>query len=124
MYRHFPILIESTSIPFPDSWEETAQKITTEFETENGHRKLVVVRSARMSFRGTFTVTNRWLKKFRTWRNMDAVGLSVYDAKTDAYKTYTVSFREDSFRYTLIKGSERMTLTDGLYNLSFELEEF
>ena len=52
------------------------------------------------------------------------MSVSVYDAEFEQYKTLTMAIGEDSFTYSLIKGSERVGRTNGLYKLSFDLEEF
>lgn len=124
MLTSYPIKINSTSIPFPDSWKETPKKITNEFETEAGGRQVIVVRNNRLNIYASFTVSSRWLKKFEEWRDANTLTVSIFDAETTAYKNHTMSILDESFRYELIRYTEGMSNTNGLYKLSFELEEF
>lgn len=124
MLTSYPIKINNTAIPFPDSWDETPKKVAHEFMMENGHRKKIEVRNSLLSISASFTVSSRWLKKFEIWRDMFTLTVSIYDAETSAYKDYTMEITDESFSYSLIKNSKRVGNTDGLWNLSFELEEF
>ena len=124
MLTSYPIKINNTAIPFPDSWEENPRKVSTEFMMENGGRKKIGIRNKLMSISAAFTVSSRWLKKFEEWRDASTLTVSIYDALTSAYVNYTMEITDDSFSYSLIKDSKRMANTEGLWRLSFELEEF
>ncbi len=123
MLSSYPIKINNVAIPFPDRWSETPKKISNEFETESGGRQLIVVRNKRLEVSASFTVSSRWLKRFEAWRDANYVTVSVYDAGSNAYVSYNMDIVSESFRYELIRHSERMKNTNGLYKLSFELEE-
>ena len=124
MLTSYPIKINNTAIPSPDSWEENPRKISNEFMMENGGRKKIGVRTTLMSISASFTVSSRWLKKFESWRDDETLTVSIYDALTNAYVNYTMEITDDSFSYNLIKNSKRLRNTEGLWRLSFELEEF
>ena len=124
MLTSYPIKINNTVIPFPENWEENPKKISNEFATEAGGRKKIEIRNKRLSVSASFTVSSRWLKQFELWRDASTLTVSIYDAETTAYKNYTMEILDDSFSYNLIKNSKRMRNTDGLWRLSFDLEEF
>lgn len=124
MLTSYPIKINNTAIPFPDTWEENPRKISTEFQMENGGRKKIGIRNKLMSISAAFTVSSRWLKKFEAWRDASTLTVSIYDAQTGAYKNYTMEVMDDSFSYNLIKNTKRLGNTEGLWRLSFDLEEF
>lgn len=124
MLSSYPIEINNEAIPFPDTWSENPKKIASQFETEDGHRKVIVKRTGRLAVSASFTVSSRWLKKFMAWRDATSLVLSVYDAKINSYHNYTVDIDPDSFTYELIRHSERVKNTEGLYRLSFDMEEF
>ena len=46
------------------------------------------------------------------------------DGAAEDDKNYTMEILDDSFSYNLIKNSKRMKNTEGLWRLSFDLEEF
>lgn len=124
MLKNYPILINNDPIPFPDSWDEVLNKIVTNFETEAGGRKQVVIRGSRLKISGSWTVSSRLLKTFQEYRNANSLTVSVYDAVTNGYVSHTMSIVEDSFTYELIQNSKLVQNTNGLYRLSFDLEEF
>ena len=124
MIASYPIKINSNAIPFPETWSENPQRIAKNFRTESGARQLIIKRNTSMTFSGTWKVSSRWLKKFEDIRKLTSFTLSVYDASTNAYKDYTVSVTDDSFNYSLIKGSKRVQNTNGLWEVSFDMEEF
>lgn len=124
MLTSYPIKINNTAIPFPENWEENPKKISTEFATEAGGRKKIEIRNKRLSVSASFTVSSRWLKQFELWRDASTITVSIYDAETTAYKNYTMEILDESFSYNLIKNSKRMRNTEGLWRLSFDLEEF
>lgn len=124
MLTSYPIKINNTVIPFPDSWQVNPIKTSSEFETEDARRIKVVRRTTRMSVSASFTVTSRWLKKFDTWRRSDSLSVRFYDPFMGNYNEFTMDIEDNSFNYSLINGSKRVKNTDGLYTLSFNLEEF
>ena len=124
MLKNYPIKINNVAIPFPKEWSENPVKIVNNFETEAGGRKQIITRIGRLNASGTWTVSSRWLKKFLTWRKEPTLSVQIYDAETDAYITHTMSINEDSFQYDLIRDSKLCNNTNGLYELTFELEEF
>ena len=124
MLTTYPIKINNTSIPWPDSWDEHADRVANEFQTEAGTRQKIVVRSKRLTITANFTVSNRWLKKFEEWRDASTLTVSIYDAVSGGYVSHTMEITDDSFSYSLIKNSQRAGNTNGLWRLSFDLEEF
>ena len=124
MLTSYPIKINNTPIPFPDSWDEKPVKLSSEFETEDGSRIKIIRRVSRLSISASFTVSSRWLKKFKQWRKENTLSVYVYDPDNNGYQAHTMEISDDSFSYSLIKGSERARNTNGLYKLSFDLEEF
>ena len=112
MLTSYPIKINNTPIPFPDSWSENPIKISSEFETEDGHRIKTVKRVTRLSISASFTVSSRWLKKFKQWRKESTLSVYVYDPDNNGYQAYIMEISDDSFSYSLIKGSERASNTN------------
>lgn len=124
MLKNYPTLINGTAIPFPDSWEESPNKIVSNFESEAGGRKQIVIRGSRLKASGEWTVSSRWLKTFKEFRAANVLSVELYDAVTGARATHNMSIIEDSFTYALIPGSKIAGNTDGLYKLTFDMEEF
>lgn len=124
MLSSYPYKINNEAIPFPTDWEENPVKITESFETESGHRKVIVKRTGRLAVSARFKVSSYWLKKFMQWRDAASFTLSKYDAVSGAYVNYTMDIDPDSFRSRVVPHSEMVQNTNGLYYLSFDMEEF
>lgn len=124
MLKSYPVKINEVSIPFPDSWSESPKKITNSFETEDGHRKVLVVRTERLTASVSYTVSSRWLSWFKYWRRLSSLTVQIYDVTSGAYSTKTMDIVPDSFKYDLVRHSEGIANTEGLWKLSFDLEEF
>lgn len=124
MLRNRPISIESVIIPFPKSWSVSPKRVANNYKSESGTRQAVVVRNSMPTFSGSWVVSSKWLKKFLDFRDMDQLALSVWNIQTSEFESYTVSITDDSFQYDLIPGSENVKNTDGLYNVSFDMEVF
>lgn len=124
MLRSYPIKFNNVAIPFPKTWNENPQKITNTFDMENGGLNKIVVRTERKAVNASFVVSSRWLKKFKDYRAMNSITVDCYDASTNAYKSHTMFIVDESFNYDLIPNSDRVRNTNGLWTLSFDLEEF
>ena len=123
MLTSYPTKINNTPIPFPDSWTETPVKSGNRFETEDGGIRQIIIRSKRLKASAKFTVTNRWLKKFMGYRDANTISVDIYDSLTTAMVNHTMFIDYESFSYELIPASKRAGGTDGLWRLSFDLEE-
>lgn len=123
-YNAYPIIMNGEQIPFPDSWDENPKKISNTFETEAGTIRKIITRSSRMGISASFTVTDRWLKKFKALRDLSGFSVRVFDATANGYQQINMFIDDDSFQYSLITASRYENGTTGLYKLSFDLEEF
>jgi hypothetical protein len=124
MLSSYPTQINGETIPFPDTWSENPQKIVNQFETEAGGLKHIVIRSSRLSADASFTVTSRWLKKFLQFRNLDQLTVTIYNAVSDSRTSHTMFIDPESFSYELVHESRYAQNTNGIYKLSFSIEEF
>lgn len=124
MLSSYPTQINGETIPYPDSWSENPQKIVNQFETEAGGLKHIVIRSSRLSADASFTVTSRWLKKFLQFRNLDQLTVTIYNAVSDSRTSHTMFIDPESFSYELVHESRYAQNTNGIYKLSFSIEEF
>lgn len=124
MLNSYPYKINNIAIPYPDSWSEKPKKLANTFETEAGTMKKIIVRTSKLSISASFTVTSFWLKKFQQFRDMDVLTLSKFNAQAGGYSDYTVCIDDESFEYDLITASRFANNTNGLYRLSFNLEEY
>ena len=59
---------------------------------------------------------------YQMWAKVDSLDVSIYDATANGYTNRVMRIRD--FKASPVEWSERMKDTDGIWNISFSLEEF
>lgn len=119
----YPTTINSTAIPVPVSWNETAEVVENVNTTEAGTDVIDVLRVDKLTVNAAFDVSSAWLATFKGWANStSALTVKIYDAPTDAYVTRYMRIR--NFAANLAPYSDRTEGTKGLWNVTFDLIEF
>lgn len=116
------ILFDSTSIPFANSWVENPQKLRNTFTTEAGTEIDLIVRDDKLSISASYTCLDNLLQTFFTFRDKNSFVLTRYNPKTKSSETRTV--RMTDFNYELLPKSYGLTGQNGVWKVSFNLEEF
>lgn len=116
------ILFDSTPIPFPQSWVENPQKLKNTFTTEAGTEIDLIVRDSKLSVSVSTTCLDNELKTYFQFRDKDSFVLTKYDPLTKSSITATV--RMTDFNYGLVRKSAELSVTNGVWDVSFNLEEF
>lgn len=111
----------NTKILRPISWSETSNVIETVQVTEAGTDVINVTRYDKISISAEFGCTDAWAKTFREFSRLDTFTLTRYDVVSGEEEERTVRMR--NYTQTLVKDSETLAGFNGLYNISFELEE-
>ena len=122
MLSNFPIKFNNEKIFEPSSWEENSEVIENVTQTEAGTDQIVVTRYDKLLISCSFQCSHTWAKKFKTYSTFDEITVSMYDILTETYKNRMMRIRD--FKVSLIEDSWRTRGTNGLYNVSFSLEEF
>lgn len=122
MLKRYPVIINNTVIPFPDSWNEDYEVIEEVNETEAGTEQVSVTRYGKMSVSASFSCTSEWVKRFRVFESTDILRVNIYDAVTEGYLLHRMRLR--NLKTALEPGSENVSSTFGLWKVSFNLEEF
>jgi len=89
---------------------------------DNGIFKGIVTRYDKLSVSASFQCSSTWAGKFKTYSKRDSITVSLYDIETHAYKNRSMRLR--SFKAVPAPYSEKNRSTDGLWTVSFTLEEF
>lgn len=119
----YPVTINSTAIPVPISWNETAEVVENVNTTEAGTDVVDILRTDKLTVNASFNVSSAWLATFKGWANStSALTVKIYDAVTDAYVTRYMRIR--NFTNNLVENSDRTSGTIGLWNVTFDLIEF
>lgn len=112
----------TTEIIWAKSWVENPQKLKNTFTTEAGTEIDLIVRASKLSVSASYKCTDNWVKTFMQFRDMDSFTLKTYNVLTKTYKTNTV--RMTDFNYSLVPKSQDFAATNGIWEVSFNLEEF
>ena len=97
------------SIPYM-SWEETFDVIENTSSSEAGTDIVAVVRYGKLTVSCSYKVTSAWVKIFETFR------------ETETYDERRVRMR--GYRASKVRHSESLSVTQGIWEVSFELIQF
>ena len=122
MLSSYPIKFNNEVIFEPESWEESSNVVETINTTEAGTDQIIVTRYDKLSISCSFMCSSVWAKKFKEYSRQDSMAVSIYDLIEQAYKIRTMRIRD--FKASLVDNSWKTPNTNGLWNVSFSLQEF
>jgi hypothetical protein len=122
MLSNYPIYFDETKLFTPESWEESYAVVESTNQTEAGTDQVIVTRYDKLSVSASFQCSSRWAATFAAFRDKDSIAVKLYDLKEQGYKTRTMRMR--NFKTGPEKNSEKTKGTNGLYTVSFDLQEF
>lgn len=122
MLSEYPIKFGQEVIFTPESWEESSEVIENINTTEAGTDQIAVTRCDKLSISCSFQCSSLWAKKFKEYSKQDEIAVSIYDLIDETYKVRNMRIR--NFRASLVSGSWHTPNTAGLWDVSFDLEEF
>lgn len=122
MLSDFPIYFDTTEIIRPSKWEETYDVIDSVNVSEAGTDIVDVSRDSKLSISATFKCSSYWAQTFMTFRTALTIAVKIYDTETGGYKTYDMRMR--NFKQKLKPKSEKVLYGNGVYEVSFKLEEY
>lgn len=119
----YPIKFNDTALPFPTGWQQTFNKVQSSLQSEGGTDLIQSIRKNKLSVSAQFVVADDALVKFFKQCDMlDSFTLSQYSPLTSTYEERTV--RMENFSYSSRRKSEKLTAVTGVWDVSFNLEEF
>lgn len=116
-----------TTILFPTSMDRDSNDIEQEFITESGKTQVISTRKDKQSVSMTFTCSSAWLKTFKEFYMLDSFTFEEYNSLSNsainANETRTV--RMKNYKESFIPKSNTVdsSVSQGLWNVSFTLEE-
>lgn len=122
MLIDYPVKFGEEEIPEPEEWSEESSVIENVNQTEAGTDQISVTRYDKLSVSCSFQCSHRWASKFKDYSKKDSISVRMYDIELGGYKTRTMRIR--SFKADPVKNSQRTPNTNGLWEISFHLEEF
>lgn len=122
MLNEFPVRINGVELFESNQWDEESEVIENKYETEAGTDQVSVTRYDKLSVSAQFRCQSEWLGQFKRWSKMDSLTVDIYDAPSNGYISRTMRMR--NFKNTLIEFSEKVKDTNGVWDVTFDLEEF
>lgn len=110
-----------TAILRPLSWSETSNVIESVTTSEAGTDIINVVRYDKLTISCEFGCSDAWAKTFKSFSLLNSFTLTRYDVISETDETRTVRMR--NYSQSLVKDSERVSASNGLYSVTFDLEE-
>jgi len=118
----YPMMFNTTVIPFPTSYTEEHETVDNVKQTEAGTDIVTVARYGKLKASMTIVCMQSVLQTLAGFSNIASFTFKRYNPVTDAYGEKTVRMR--NFQYSPRKGSEDLTEVKGVWEVSFVLEEF
>ena len=118
----YPIKINSTAIPFSGSMEEKYDTIESVNMSEAGTDIVQTERLGKLTLSIKYKILSPWVETFEGWAfNNSYKNVSIYDFTTGAYKDHQMRMR--NYKKSLVKNSEKLSVTTGIWEVSFDLIE-
>lgn len=123
MYADFPIYFDNTEMPIPQTgWQETSNVVENTQMSEGGTDMVDVVRYDKLSISVSTSCLSNLAKTYKQFSKRDSIQVKIYDIIDEAYKTHTMRMR--SFNANRRKDTDKLSITNGIWDISFTLEEF
>ena len=122
MLSQYPTYFNTTQILNPTSWNEKFDAVRNVAQTEGGMDDVTLIRTRKYSVSATYHVTDKWARIFEKFSWLHEFTLKRYDVYDRAYEELTV--RMEDLQINRLKGSETIAVSNGLYEVSFNLVQF
>lgn len=122
MLKDYPTYFNTFELPFTKKWSEDYDTIEEVNTSEAGTDIVDVSRYNKLSVSCSIGCLSTMAKQLMIFSEMPYFTLRKYDILTEAYKEYTVRMRD--FKVDRIEQSESVAISNGLWKVSFKLEEF
>ena len=123
----YPILINNEPVLSPHSWTENSNTVETVNQTEAGTDQIDVTRLDKLSISVTYAIAETsdgtgWAKKFKGFSKLNSLIVKRYDILEAGYEERTMRMR--NFSANLVPKSDYLPAVNGVWEISFTLEEF
>lgn len=123
LVEDYPIVIDNTEVPIKkQQWNRSYVNVSNIAQTEAGTDDVEVLRFGKTTISASFKCTDTWAKFFAECNGKPYLTVKFYDLETETYAEKTM--RMDSLTINEIRFSDRIDVSNGLYNVSFRLLEF
>lgn len=124
LQKSYPLKIDNVEFKYFKTWNTTLNDYVTTHETEGGTQEDVTTRRGRRSIGVTVTCLQPLLAQLLTIADKDEFEVKFYEPAIDDYATITARVGTGSMSYSLKEGSADLEAVNGVWVVSFTLEEF
>ena len=121
---NYPIILNGVEYRYFKTWDIRLNDYTTTHETESGKQEDVTSRKGRRSINVTVTCLQPLVAQLLALKQLDEFEARIYNVITDAYETLNVRIGANSMSYSLKEQSADLDTVNGVWSVSFTLEEF
>lgn len=123
MYADYPIYFDDVKIPMPQSgWSETSNVIENTEMSEGGTDMLDIIRMDKLSIAVSTSCFSDVAKIYEEFSKKPNITVKFYDIMNETYQERLMRMR--SFSKTYRKDTDKIEATNGIWDISFTLEEF
>lgn len=124
LQKNYPIVLNGTSYKYFKTWKIKRNDYVTTHTTEAGTQEDVINRKGRLSIGVTVTCLQPLLAGLLGLADLGEFEAKIYDAAIDGYATINVRIGTGSMSYGLKTHSADLEAVNGVWEVSFTLEEF
>lgn len=124
LQTNYPIVLNNVEYQYFKTWNTSLKDTITTHETESGKQEDVIMRKGRRSISVTVKCLQPLLAGLLGLKELDEFEAQIYDPATDDYDTMDVRIGAGSMSYSLVEKSANLEAVNGVWQVSFTLEEF
>lgn len=124
LQKSYPLKIDNVEFKYFKTWNTTRNDYVTTHETEGGTQEDVTTRRGRRSIGVTVTCLQPLLAQLLAIADKDEFEVKFYEPAIDDYVTIQARVGTGSMSYSLKEGSADLEAVNGVWVVSFTLEEF
>lgn len=124
LQTNYPIMLNNVEYQYFKTWNIKRNDYVTTHETEGGTQEDVIIRKGRRSIGVTVTCLQPLLAQLLSLADLDDFEAKIYDPATNNYDTLSVRIGKNSMSYNLKERSADLESVNGVWSVSFTLEEF
>lgn len=123
MLSNYPIYFDNTELTIRRvQWSRGYENLANVSETEAGTDDVEVIRKGKTVIGAAFNCSDRWASILSAFNDQQSIQVRFYDIKTKDY--VTLKMRMEDLNIDEVQNSDRVSGTNGLYIVSFNLVEF
>lgn len=124
LQENYPIVLNDVEYQYFKTWNIKLNDSVTTHETEGGTQEDVTTRRGRKSIGISVTCLQPLVAQLVALNDLDDFEAKIYNVLTNDYVTITVRVAPNSMTYSLKEKSANLSAVNGVWQVSFTLEEF